>query len=220
MQDMGRFKFWTGDRNFLDYGGTWVWQIPGTHRFHFIELTNWEDAVGAREKAGSGLPTYHIQLSEVDLSEVSAQQITNAKESCGADNEPQNDARTAGWLNDYGAKADLFDEDGDNWRALFRAAAEESRIVADNSSVLDSRVVNRLGSTAREAMKGDMASALGRKLDEGDPAARVIAKMYQAADYNTLGAGKAEDIRAVVDGLSDDAKLLLGLRDATKEEKK
>ena len=203
MQDVGRFKFWSGDGNFLDYGGLWGWQIPSTRRFHLIELTNWEDAVGAKEKAEGDLPTYNIQLSEVDLAEVSGAQIKNALESCCLDlediPEDRRDAVTAEALYHYGYRAPLWDEGGNNWRALFRAAAQQSREVAGNASFLDEHVVNRMGASAREYMRGDMASALGRKLDEGDPAARVIAKMYQAADYQTLGGETADDIREVVE---------------------
>ena len=203
---VGRFRMVSGDVNPLDYGATWGWQVPGTRRFHFARLLNWEDTAGKREAAD--LPTYNISLSEVDLESVSADQIRRATEGVDLGDEPHwipgTPASSHMWgvaccLHDYGSSAPLLDESGNNWRTLFRAAAARSLEVAADARALDRGTCNQIGSTPREMMRGDIASALGRGLRGGNPTADIIARMYKAANYQTLGGDVAENVRDVVE---------------------
>ena len=207
---VGRFQMVSGDVNPLDYGALWGWQVPGTQRFHFVEVFNWEDAVGTREAAD--LPKYNIKLTEVDLESVSAEQIERAMSSAGVEfDEPEPHwipgapatqhmwARAAA-LSEYGAEAPILDESGNNWRKLFRAAAQASLEVAADAVRLDRGACNRIGSTPREMMRGDIASGLARGVAGGDPAATLVARVYRNCDYQTLGGQLPADQVAAIEG--------------------
>lgn len=208
---IGRFRQVSGDVNPLDYGATWGWQVPGTRRFHFVTLLNWEDAVG-RDAEREGLPTYNIDCSEVDLESVSPEQVKDAMESCGCElDEPephwipgtpatQHMRMRALALAEYGAKAPIFDESGDNWRKLFRAAAVRSREVAADAAELDRGACNKIGSTPREMMRGDIASGLARGMAGGDPAAGLMVRIYKNCDYQTLGGQLPADQVVALEG--------------------
>ena len=207
---VGRFKMVSGDSDPLDYGALWGWQVPGTQRFHFVELFNWEDAVGARD--AEGLPKYNIKLTEVDLESVSAEQVRQAVGSAGFElDEPEPHwipgtpatqhmwARAAA-LSEYGAEAPILDESGNNWRKLFRAAALASLEVAGDATQLDQGACNQLGSTPREMMRGDFTSAVVRGVAGGDPAAKLMARIYKNCGYQTLGGQLPADQVAALEG--------------------
>lgn len=206
---VGRFRMVSGDINPLDYGALWGWQVPGTQRFHFVEVFNWEDAVGARD--AEGLPRYNVKLTEVDLESVSTGQIERAMSSSGIELDtpephwiPGTPATQHMWaraaaLSEYGAEAPILDESGDNWRKLFRAAAQASLDVAADATRLDRGACNRIGSTPREMMRGDIASGLARGVSGGDTATNIIARMYQSAGYQTLGGELPADQAATIE---------------------
>lgn len=187
-----------GDVDYLSYGGTWCRRVGG-QRFHFVRLGNWVDMVGERDAKADGLPSYNIELAEVDLDQLRPGRIRDALESCG-DPDATDAVERALACFEYGAKAPLLNENGGNWRRLFAAAARESRAVAADPAALDQRTVNRVGQTAREYLTGDMGGAVTRGLEASDPTVSLIVRMYKAANYQTLGGGPAEDVRAAVEG--------------------
>lgn len=197
------FFFWSGDVNPLGYGGTWARKV-GPRRWHFIQLTNMDDACG---RDNEGRPTYVIELSEVDLNGISAATQESAWRSCDGDSQmPEGSTSTVEHAADgefyrrdevaadccfnYGARAPLHSEETNNAHAGFRACRAESYSLtrdADAYRAAMERPVNRLGSTAAEYMAGDIQSALIRGMDAGDPSARIVGKMYAAAEGQTLG---------------------------------
>lgn len=203
--DMGRFKFWSGDVNYVDYGGTWCWRA-GPLEFHFIELMNWEDRVGIREAEEVGY-TYNVTLKIVHLDELSEWQAGSAIRSVGCEEALQELAvkkdivgtlrLLAGCAAAYGTFCRGFDENGNNYRELIAEAKRASLSWAGDGSILD-RPVNRIGQTGRELMRGDLASALERGLEEGSPEAGVMAHLYRASGGATLGGYIGDDVMEVV----------------------
>ena len=203
--DMGGFKFWSGDVTYVDYGGTWCWQA-GPLEFHFIELMNWEDQVGAREAEEVGY-TYNVELKIVHVGELSDRQVMSAIRSMGCE-EALQELETkkdivgklrliAGCAAEYGTFCRGFDENGNNYRKLIAEAKQASLNWAGDDSILN-RPVNRIGQTGRELMRGDLASALHRGLTAGDTEARVMAQMYRASGGATLGGHIGDDVMEVV----------------------
>ena len=196
MKDFGRFKVWHGDVNYLDYGGTWIWVVQ-IGEYHFIRLMNWEDAVGEREAAEVGFK-YNMELSVVLTPDIPGSTKVDALKSCGMTEAVwdlvtlnkdyfEADKLTAGACFEHGAKARIEDVDTNNFHKTFRELAERSREIAGDDSALHETVANRIGQTAFEYMTGSMGPALARGLEAGSQEARILAKMYQASQGQTLG---------------------------------
>lgn len=182
------FRFFTGDADWLGYGGTWSRHIPGTRRYHFIRLDNMDEACG---RDNEGRHTYHVQLLEVDMDAVSEDQINSAMECCGTDDSSGlTDEECAGLVFEYGIASPLHSESTNNaYNGISTCRKESYRLTRDAAAYEEAmeRPVNRLGSTAREYGRGDLNSALVRGLEAGDKEARIIGKMYIAAKGQTLG---------------------------------
>lgn len=64
----GGFKVLSGDANYVDHGGTWYRKVDDGV-YHVIQLFKWSEMFGDVEANADGLPTYNIQLAEVNLPE-------------------------------------------------------------------------------------------------------------------------------------------------------
>jgi hypothetical protein len=165
---------YVGDVNMLDYGGK-NFRQSGKRQFQFVELINMDDACGRDNK---GQPKYHVELSLVDLDIVPKKEQDSAVGSCGA--EGGGDICVAEACHSYGTRAQLGQWSGNNARELLRQAYREANALLEPDaleSALD-KPVNKIGSTAREFMQGDIFSAMQRGVESGDPSARIMAKMY------------------------------------------
>lgn len=190
------FHFYTGDRDYLSFGGIWVRQIDPL-RFHFLRLDNMNEACG---QDNEGLPTYHVYLGEVDLSTVPAQEIASALRCMGIEDEETARALSlesvAGCVFEYGLYAPLHEVSSNNAHKAIRECKAESRRLGADADAYEAamgRPVNRLGSTAREYARGDMTSAVVRGCAAGDRDAALVAKMYVATEGNTLGGRLEKD---------------------------
>lgn len=184
---LGKCWRFSGDVSWSDYGGKWL-RHAGARTYHVIEFLNWEDACGS-DDAGA---RYNCSLSLVDLDALDERTIASAKSFCDFDSwadrfsEQDQDLALAECCFDYGAKAPLWDENGNNAHALVRQArAESARLRADAGAMADrmSRPVNKLGSTAAEFMRGDLDAAMARGVYAGDAGARLMAKMHGIPDH-------------------------------------
>lgn len=177
---------YTGDKNMLDYGGK-NYRQSGNRQFQFVELTNMDEACGRDNK---GRPKYHVSLRLVDLNEIKPGVQQRAWEYCGLElptsgdshetDTSLRDAMSAEACDSYGAHANLGQWSGNNARKLLRQAYREANALLQSDaleSALD-KPVNKIGSTAREMMKGDIFSAMKRGVESGDPSARLMAKIY------------------------------------------
>ncbi len=172
-----KVKKWnySGDVNILDYGGKFSRQ-SGERQFQFVELVNFLDATG--EKIDGKI--YNVELALVDLNQISEKEIESAKSSCGWYEMPANDEALAEVVYSYGLRANLFTANGNNARELIRRAKREANSLLEESNLNEAleRPVNRIGSTAREFMRGDFTSAMQRGCEAGRPDAVIMAKMY------------------------------------------
>lgn len=185
MQDMGRFKAYSGDVDFINHGGTWWWMPPteGREVVHFIRCWSWEDYC-------SEIPGYGFDLRVVIPSLVPHRRVSAALESAGAreeacaaleaDDYQRLTVVIAGALQEYGAcLTESFS--GTNWWKTM-AEVKRASLAYDWEEGLE-KPVNRIGQTGYELLQGDLASSFARAGEEG----RLLAKMYVAAEGKTLG---------------------------------
>lgn len=149
----------------------------GPRAFQFVEIMDLHAATG--DNCGE---RYHGEVVLVDLNAIPAEEIASARRSCGWEDTPDSDLATAEMCFSYGCRARLWNDASNNRSQLMRAAKSEARALLDPDAFEDAmdRPVNAIGSTAREFMQGDIASALQRACEAGDPAGRIMAKMYGA----------------------------------------
>lgn len=160
------------DVNWIDYGGRWARHIDGT-RYHVIRFDNSDG--------------YHCDLSEVDTQ---SEQLPAALVSCGwdeinwVDDPEMNPAREplcqVEALSSYGAHAPLHQDSGTNAHRLIAAAKRESKRLQRDTAAYEQamdRLVNAIGSTAREYAAGDMLSGVLRGVEAGDPKAELMLKL-------------------------------------------
>ncbi len=172
---------WTynGDVNMLDYGGTNS-RCIGNRQFQFIELINMDDACG-RDNAGH--PKYAVEFRFVDLNAISPENIQSALKCCGQEHlDNPSDEILAECCNQYGCHAPIDSWRGNNARQLLRQAYKLANAYARYSSgeleTALEKPVNKIGSTAREYMTGDLTSAMQRGVETGNPDARIMAKVH------------------------------------------
>lgn len=146
--------------------------------FHRITVIDMDDAVGEEENKGH--PRFVVELAEVDLDAISDEERERALESVGASDEELTDLGLAEALISYGLKAPLGDWSGNGEKTLVNKAKRESRRLEEDEDAHEAALdkpVNRIGSTAREFMVGDLDSAMARGLSKGDDTARLMAKI-------------------------------------------
>jgi hypothetical protein len=161
--DFGSFKFLTGDVNWLDYGGKWIRKV-GARRYHVIELINWEDAVGSDADA---LPTYHVDLSEIDLDEVDPTEalcssgwfleirdgvavVVNEHDRSEVGHGALTDTLLVEACHGYGARAPIWEQSSNNAREAMRAARRRSRELDKSEAHAEAmdRPINLIGTSA------------------------------------------------------------------------
>lgn len=109
----------------------------------------------------------------------------------------------------YGHYAPLWDDQGNGRIVLRRLARRAARELASDAGSMESameRPVNKIGSTAREFMQGDIFSAMQRGAESGDPESRLMAKMYGIPDDVVNDARPADWLPYLMgygDGLSE-----------------
>ena len=170
------FKFLTGDKNFVDYGGKW-YRLAGPGRFFVIELFNMKETCGSDAEF-----TYLVELSEVNLGSATPDQLRSALSGCGYNLEDDpDDLQKVEMLHSYGCSAPLGQWEGNAWAKLMKQARAEAKVLAESPEDYETameRPVNRIGSTAREYQAGDINSAMLRGMDAGDPCAIIMAKIH------------------------------------------
>jgi hypothetical protein len=189
---------YTGDVNMLDYGGKFYRCVHGL-RYQFVQFTNMNEACG---RDNEGHDKYVVELSEIDLDDLSSQQIRSAMDCVGLNAELLKRIRDSDGIpavlqaqaeacHYYGAKCPCGSWEGNNARKLLRDAYREADLLARDKDALYcalEKPVNKLGSTAREYARGDMESALARSVAVGDPSALLMRKIEQACALSCCGA--------------------------------
>lgn len=156
-----------------DTHGLWM-RVIGGGRYHFIEYTDMWDACGEEE----GLAQHAVDLTEVDLTYVSKKDKAAAARSCDMDPDELSDDALAEVLHSYGNRISLAPSaGGSNRRKLIREAKRLSNELLEDADAYDAavnRTVNRIGSTALEAARGDFSSAIERGTKEGNAEALLM----------------------------------------------
>lgn len=177
---MTRFKFLTGDVNWLSYGGKWVSSKLNNGEFDYwlvMELINMDDACG---RDNEGHPTYIVSLSAVAPSEA-GDKLKSAFECCGVDQSDEcasNPLVQVECLHSYGVHTVLWQDNGNNARKLMRQARKEAQLANMLFGFYMDRAVNRIGTTGWEAIKGDLTAGLTRTIASGSTEGNILAKMH------------------------------------------
>lgn len=199
-----------------DGSDQWLYVAKSGLTYVFVELTDLPAYCGS----DAGVQ-WCAQVASVDLASADLDTQAQALQSCGADVDHLDDCSPeerllciAEAMFSYGAKSPLWSDgagkprdgasdDSRDFRSLRAAARRVAEDMLDDSTrddVLDSRIVNAIGQTAREFAQGTSGlwDALRRIRDAGDqatPDQQLILKMYAKCEQ-TLGAGPVPaDIR-------------------------
>jgi hypothetical protein len=183
-------KGWTdigSDVDWAGYHGLWTRQAPDGTWF-VIRFTNMFDACGEGACRRDGWAEYYAETCSVNLSELSDEQIRRALDSVGYDeieHGPPSDLVKVEALVGYGACAPLESFSGESYpervRAKARRAAEAMIADAAAHEAALERPVNKIGTTAREYMHGDLNAALFRYqsgAEPADPAKDLVLKLH------------------------------------------
>lgn len=177
---MIKFRFLTGDVNYLQYGAKWVSKELNNGEFPYflvLELINMDDACG---RDSDGQFKYNVSLSAVSPQEAGEHGLKQAVESCGVgDGSGIPDLMKVEALHGYGIYAHLWQKDGNNAHALLKEARQQADQSIDE--VL-SRTVNKIGTTGLEALRGDITAGLTRTIASGSVEGNILAKMHGIAD--------------------------------------
>lgn len=176
-----KFKFLTGDVNWIDYGGKWVSKRLNNGEFDYwlvLELLNMDDACG---RDNEGQAKYCASLAVVSPSEA-GEELNKAAECCGYDQAQlanASDLCKVEMLHSYGVYAQTWTASGNNAHKLLREGKREAMLQATFTFgfVMD-RAMNRIGTTGWEALRGDITAGLTRAIESGSPEGQVLGKIY------------------------------------------
>jgi hypothetical protein len=153
-----RFRFLSGDVNYLDYGGKWISGKLNNGDWDYwlvIELLNWHDAVGEREAPAK----YCVELRAVSPQAAGAENIKRAKDCCGVESDDPIALVEA--LDSYGVRACLFSANGNNAAKLMREAREAAKLKGEFlfGFAMDG-AQSRMGDTGWDFIAGDIGRSL------------------------------------------------------------
>ncbi len=167
---MIKFKFLTGDVNYLDYGGKWISTRHNNGEFDYwfvLELLNVEDCVGEKEAKEVGFK-YWVSLYVVAPEEFVEKE--SAMESCGNELKWENlaDEQKVELIQEYSGGARIFHAAGNNYMKLVKEAKKEADITASFTFgfKMDS-AQNAIGSTGWDFLRGDVLGGLKRYVESG-----------------------------------------------------
>jgi hypothetical protein len=175
----------------------------GRHSFLFVEVTDMDSACGRDNR---DQPTFVAQVKLVDLDVLTPDQIRHAQESCGWDEADMSDPLVvAEMCQSYGHYAPLDEASGNGRTVVLREIRRAARMLAADRNMMSDameRPVNKIGATAAEYMRGDIASAMQRGCEAGDPTARLMAKLHGVPE-ETINDVRPEDWLPYVVGYMD-----------------
>lgn len=174
---MIRFKFLSGDVNWMDYGGKWISQKLNNGDFDYflvLELLNMDDACG---RDNEGQPKYHVCVAAVSPHEAGEPNVEKALEGYG--DFDVDDVMKVEALHTYGISAPVYQKAGNNALKLMKEARKEAQFRGGMlfGFSLD-KSVNKIGTTGWEALRGDMDSALRRTIASGTIEGNILKKIH------------------------------------------
>jgi hypothetical protein len=157
-----KFKFLTGDLNWLQYGAKWVSQKLNNGDFDYflvIDFRNMDEDMGRHNR---GHPKYWAGLSAVSPQQAGEKNIQAAFDCRGITKVKMFDVselNQVDCLHDYSGFVGLWNGKCNNARALLRQARREAQVCEGLFGFYMDRPVNQIGTTGWEAIKGDLNSA-------------------------------------------------------------
>ena len=196
----------------------WLYVCRDGMAYIFLEVLDWPAVCGRDAQV-----LFNASVCVVDLLSIPLDTVASSMRSCGCDEEmdfkkEEDRLRVAEMLYSTGAKSPLWNSNAgkvkdphdrpDEGHPAFRSLRAAARRYAEENlfddeqrnELLDTRIVNKIGQTAREYSQGTEAlwTAMRRIREQGDaapPEQQLVLKMYQSCG-TTLGAGPVpEDIR-------------------------
>ena len=176
---MIKFKFLTGDVNWLDYGGKWISQKFNNGEFDYWlvrTIFNWEEAVGEREAKGHG--KYCVEIKVVAPEQFENKQ--GAMDCSGVEGKWEDlaDEVKVELIESYAGGVNIFCESGDNYKDLFKRGAKEAMGSSMLFGFYMDRPVNKIGSTGWDALKGDITAGLRRYRESDGPDMQLMRKLH------------------------------------------
>lgn len=157
-----RFKFLTGDINWLQYGGKWISQKLNNGDWDYflvLELINWHDTTGEKDKE-----KYLVQLFAVSPQAAGEKNLNKAFECCGVEKDNparQSELAQVECLQSYGVTTPVGTQwTGNNAYKLLKLAKKESIAVQGLFGFYMDTPKNRIGSTGWDLIKGDILAGL------------------------------------------------------------
>jgi len=174
---MIRFKFLTGDVNWLDYGGKWISQKFNNGEFDYWlvrSIENWaehDSEMAARCK----------YLVEIKL--VAPEQFRDKKAAmdCSGIEEKWDDLIDevkVEIIESYSGGVTIFSESGNNYKDLFKRAQKEAEVSSMLFGFKMDAPVNKIGSTGWDALKGDISAGLRRYSESDSPEKQIMRKLH------------------------------------------
>ncbi len=182
MKSKIRFKFLTGDVNWLDYGGKWISQRFNNGEFDWwfvLTLDNVEDRVGEREAKEVGAK-YWVTVAVVAPEEFSDKE--GAVEGMGDEYtwDKLTPEMKVELVEQYAGGAQVFHAAGNNYKKLFKEARQKATESEFLFGFAMDRAMNAIGSTGWDFLKGDITAGLRRYAESGksdDPKMNLMKKL-------------------------------------------
>ena len=194
---------------------TWLYAARSGLTYVFIEIMDYPAAAGRDAEF-----QWCADVSSVDLESSDPEMIASALGSCGQEDDPPDMSTESGrlalaeMLHSHGAKSPLWDDlagkprehagehskDFKAIRAAARRVAEDMLDDAKRDNALDTRIVNKIGQTARQYASGtaglwDHLRTIRDAGENATPEQKLVLRMYSKCEQ-TLGAGPIpEDLR-------------------------
>jgi len=152
---MIRFKFFIGDVNWQDYGGSFISKRLNNGEFDYwlvIKVANWLKLVGEREAPAK----YCVSLLSVSIDEAGEENLRQSLAACGVDSTDVIEEVKIDSLLSYGVYARLWEGNGNNIQKLMKEARNQAQLAGMLYGFYMDRQLNPIGNTGWDFQKGNI----------------------------------------------------------------
>ena len=149
---MIKFKFLTGDMNWLKYGGKWISQKCNNGEFDYwlvLELINMHEATGKEEQ-----DKYHVSIQAVSPELIDSEKINGLLADYNIEQDKIDDELKVMALSEHGTAAHLWYSEGNNYKQLFKLAHNEAQLIDILFGLYMDKQENKIGMTGWDFIKG------------------------------------------------------------------
>lgn len=150
-----RFTFLSGDCNWLDFGGKWISQ-----KFNNGDFDYWlvKELIPMGEHVDDYPTKYHCNLCVVAPSEIPSKEWSSVLQTCGWDKEGEyTDLDRVEMAHSYGNSNQVWNNDGNNFKELFKECSKESNILTSLTfGFAMDKQANAIGATGWDMLKGNV----------------------------------------------------------------